>query len=129
MAVRLRRRTRRLPSPERLSHFVRSETAKRSIRTLASRRGVYTRTAGKVATMASTGREILGEHYDDEHLTYEEISGLGLNVVTEDGETVPTDELRGKIFRIADKDEASGYVVSPTESTGTATVLCYLQAS
>ncbi|CAA9443610.1 MAG: hypothetical protein AVDCRST_MAG78-2666 [uncultured Rubrobacteraceae bacterium] len=79
--------------------------------------------------MASTGRNLLGEHYDDEHLTYEEISGLGLNVVTEDGETVPTDELRGKIFRIADKDEASGYVVSPTESTGTATVLCYLQAS
>jgi hypothetical protein len=79
--------------------------------------------------MASTGRELLGEHYDDEHLTYEEMQGLGLKVVTEDGETVPFDELRGKIFRIVDKDDASGYVVSPTESTGTATVLCYLQAS
>ena len=54
---------------------------------------------------------------------------LGLGVVAEKGESVPTDELRGKIFRIADKDEASGYVVSPMESTGTATVLCYLQAS
>ncbi len=79
--------------------------------------------------MASTGKELLGEHYDDEHLTYEEIRGLGLKVVTEKGETVPADELRGKIFRITDKDDASGYVVSPTESTGTATVLCYLQAS
>ena len=79
--------------------------------------------------MASTGKELLGEHYDDEHLTYEEIRGLGLKVVTEKGETVPADELRGKIFRITDKDDASGYVVSPTESTGTATVICYLQAS
>ena len=83
----------------------------------------------KVAKMASTGREILGEHYDDEHLTYEEMQGLGLKVVTEAGETVPSDELRGKIFRIVDKDDASGYVVSPMESTGTATVLCYLQVS
>lgn len=79
--------------------------------------------------MASTGRELLGEHYDDEHLTYEEISGLGLKVVTEDGETIPTEDIRGKIFRIVDRDDASGYVVSPTESTGTSTVLCYLQAS
>jgi hypothetical protein len=79
--------------------------------------------------MMSTGRELLGEHYEDEHLTYEEIQRLDLKVVTEKGETVPTDELQGKIFRIADKDEASGYVVSPTESTGTATVLCFLQAS
>ncbi len=79
--------------------------------------------------MASTGRELLGEHYDDEHLSYEEIRGLGLKVVTEDGEAIPTDDLQGKIFRIADKDDASGYVVSPTESTGTATILCYLQAS
>ncbi len=79
--------------------------------------------------MASHGRELLGEHYNDEHLTYEEITELGLRVVTKKGETIPTEELQGKIFRIADRDDASGYVVSPTESTGTATVLCYLQAS
>jgi len=79
--------------------------------------------------MASTGREILGEHYNNEHLTYEEVRGLGLKVVTEEGETVSADELQGKVFRIADKDDASGYVVSPMETTGTATVLCYLQAS
>jgi len=77
--------------------------------------------------MASTGRELLKDHYD-EHLTYEEIRELGLKVVTEEGETIPTEELRGKIFRIEDKNDASGYVVSPTESTGTRTVLCYLQA-
>ena len=79
--------------------------------------------------MASHGKELLGEYYDDDHLTYEEIRELGLNVVTEKGETVPTEELRGKIFRIADRDDASGYVVSNMESTGTRTVICYLQAS
>ncbi len=79
--------------------------------------------------MASIGREVLGDHYNDEYLTYEEMRGRGLKVVTEKGEVVPTDELQGKIFRIADKDDASGYVVSPMETTGTATVLCYLQAS
>ncbi len=78
--------------------------------------------------MASHGREVLGEHYHDDQLSYEEITGLGLQVVTEKGETVPTEELRGKIFRIQDRDDASGYVVSPTEDTGTRTVLCYLQA-
>ena len=79
--------------------------------------------------MASHGRELLGEHYNDEHLTYEEITKLGLKVVTEKGEAIPIEELQGKIFRIADRNDASGYVVSPTESTATATVLCYLQAS
>ena len=77
--------------------------------------------------MASHGRELLGEHYDDEHLTYEEIEELGLKVVTEKGEAVPNEDLRGKIFRIADRDDASGYVVSPMETTGTRRNLCYLQ--
>ena len=36
--------------------------------------------------MASAGRELLGDHYTDEHLTYEEIEELGVKVVTEDGE-------------------------------------------
>src|ERR687885_789374 len=91
----------------------------------ATRDAVHARAARKVTRMASTGRELLGEHYDDEHLTYEEIQGLGLRVITQHGEAVPNEELRGKIFRIVDKDNASGYVVSPTESTGTATILCY----
>lgn len=79
--------------------------------------------------MASTGRELLKDHYDDEHLSYEEIRELGLRLVTEGGEAIPNEELQGKIFRIEDRDDASGYVVSPTETTGTRTVLCYLQAS
>ena len=79
--------------------------------------------------MASTGRELLKNHYDDEHLSYEEIRELGLRLVTEGGEAIPNEELQGKIFRIEDRDDASGYVVSPTETTGTRTVLCYLQAS
>jgi hypothetical protein len=78
--------------------------------------------------MASTGKELLGEHYEKEHLTHEELEGLGIRVVTENGEVVPAGELRGKIFRIEDRDEPSGYLVRSMESTGTATTLCYLQA-
>ncbi len=59
----------------------------------------------------------------------EQIEKLGLRVITEEGETVPVEELQGKVFRIQDRDDASGYVVSPTETTGTAIVLRYLQAS
>lgn len=79
--------------------------------------------------MASYGREILGEYYENEHLTHKQIEDLGLRVVTEAGETVPGEQLQGKVFRIQDRDDASGYVVSPMETTGTATILCYLQAS
>jgi hypothetical protein len=79
--------------------------------------------------VASTGKELLGEHYGQDHLTYEEIEGLGLKVVTEDGQTLDSEDLRGRIFRIVERDEPSGYVVRSMESTGTSTVLCYLQAA
>lgn len=79
--------------------------------------------------MASNGRELLGEHYGKEHLSYVEIEDLDLTVVTENGDTVPPEELRGKIFRIVDRDEPSGYVVRNMETTGEGTTLCYLQAS
>ena len=79
--------------------------------------------------MASNGRAILGELYERDHLTFEELERLDLSVVTEDGETVPTEELRGKIFRLVDRDEPSGYVVRNMEISGEATSLCHLQAS
>lgn len=79
--------------------------------------------------MASHGREILGEYYENEHLTHEQVEELGLRVVTEEGETVPGEQLQGKVFRIQDRDDASGYVVSSMETMGTTTVLCYLQAA
>ena len=78
--------------------------------------------------MASNGKELLGEHYGRDHLTYEEIGDLGLAVLTENGETISSEELRGKIFRIVDRDEPSGYVVKNMETTGEGTTLCYLQA-
>ena len=62
-------------------------------------------------------------------MTYEEIEDLDLRVVTENGETVSAEQLRGKIFRIVDRDEPSGYVVRNMETTGKGTTLCYLQAS
>lgn len=79
--------------------------------------------------MASNGRQLLEERYERDHLTYEEIADLDLRVVTENGETVSAEELRGKIFRIVDRDEPSGYVVRNMETTGEGTTLCYLQAS
>jgi ribosomal protein S24E len=79
--------------------------------------------------MVSNGRELLGKHYERDHLTYEEIEDLEVTVVTENGETISPEELRGKIFRIVDRDEPSGYVVRNMETTGEGTTLCYLQAS
>ena len=79
--------------------------------------------------MASTGREILGEHYGADHITHEQIEELGLRVVTEDGETMDAEEVRGKIFRIIDPDEPSGYVVKSMETTGGSTTLSYLQSA
>ena len=79
--------------------------------------------------MLSNGKELLGELYGRDHLTYEEIEDLELTVVTENGETVSSEELRGMIFRIVDRDEPSGYVVRKMETTGEGTTLCYLQAS
>ena len=77
----------------------------------------------------SHGEELLGERYGRDHLTNEEIEALDLRVVTEKGEAVSSEELRGKIFRIVDRDEPSGYVVRNMETTGKGTTLCYLQAS
>jgi hypothetical protein len=68
--------------------------------------------------VASNGKELLGERYDRDHLTNEEIEDVELTVVTEKGETVSPEELRGKIFRIADRNEPSGYVVRNMETTG-----------
>ena len=79
--------------------------------------------------MLSNGKELLGELYGRDHLTYEEIEDLNLTVVTEKGEIVSAEELRGKIFRIEDPDEPSGYVVRNMETTGEGTTLCYLQAA
>jgi hypothetical protein len=79
--------------------------------------------------VSSNGKELLGERYERDHLTNEEIEGLDLRVVTENGETVSPEELRGKIFRIVDRDEPSGYVVRNMETTGEGTTLCYLQTS
>ena len=79
--------------------------------------------------MASTGKELLGEHYGRDHLTYEEIEESNLEAVTGDGRTLARKDLRGRIFCIADRDEPSGYVVKSMESTGIGAVLCYLRAA
>lgn len=77
--------------------------------------------------MAGEGRELLGKYYDNDHLTIAEIEELGLHVVTEKGETVEPDDMRDKVFRFADRDEPSGYVVRGTEDESAARSLSYLQ--
>ena len=77
--------------------------------------------------MASHGRELLGEHYGEDYLTYEQVEALGLKAVTEGGEEVPREEFRGKVFRLENPDDASGYVVREMEATGQPATLCYLQ--
>jgi hypothetical protein len=55
--------------------------------------------------MLSNGKELLGELYGRDHLTYEEIEDLELTVVTENGETVSPEELRGKSKEHGDHGE------------------------
>jgi hypothetical protein len=77
--------------------------------------------------MAGEGQRLLGEYYDNDHLTHGEIDDLGLKVVTEKGEEIEPDEIQGKVFRIADRDEPSGYVVRSMEDEEAASDLSYLQ--
>lgn len=77
--------------------------------------------------MATQGRELLGEYYDRDHLTYDEVRELGLRAVTEDGDPVSQEEFQGKVFRFANRDDASGYVVRSMEETGAGSTLAYLQ--
>jgi hypothetical protein len=77
--------------------------------------------------MAGEGQRLLNGYYDNDHLTHAEIDELGLKVVTEKGEEIEPDALRDKIFRIADRDEPSGYVVRSMEDEEAASNLSYLQ--
>ena len=77
--------------------------------------------------MATHGRELLGEHYDEDHPTYEQIEALASEGRARKCRGGSAEELQGKVLRIVNRDDTSGYVVKNMESTGTATVLCYLQ--
>lgn len=77
--------------------------------------------------MAGEGQRLLGEYYDNDHLTHGEIGKLGLKVATEKGEEIEPDEMRDKVFRFADRDEPSGYVVRNMEDAEAASNLSYLQ--
>jgi hypothetical protein len=75
------------------------------------------------------GKDLLGKRYGRDHPTNEKTETLDPRVVTEEGETVSPEELRGRIFRIVDRDEPSGYVARNMETMGEGTTLCHLQAS
>lgn len=77
--------------------------------------------------MAGEGQRLLGDYYDRDYLTQAEIEELGLKVVTQEGEELELDEMEDKVFRFADRDEPSGYVVRSTEDETAAHNLSYLQ--
>lgn len=77
--------------------------------------------------MAGEGQRLLGEHYEKDHLTQAEIEELNLKVVTEKGEQIQPEDLQDRVFRFADRDEPSGYVVRDMEGEEAATELSYLQ--
>ena len=77
--------------------------------------------------MAGEGQRLLDGYYDNDHLTHAEIAELGLKVVTEKGEEIEPGAMQGRIFRIADRDEPSGYVVRSMEDEDAASELSYLQ--
>ena len=76
--------------------------------------------------MAGEGQRLLGEYYDNDHLTHAEIDELGLKVVTEKGEEVEPGEMQDRIFRIADREEPCGSVVRSMEDEDAATERSYL---
>ena len=73
--------------------------------------------------MATQGRELLGGCYDRDRLTHEGTRGIGLRAVTEDGEFVPGAECQDKVFRFANGDDASGYLLRSAEETGASPTL------
>ncbi len=76
--------------------------------------------------MAAQSKELLEEYYDRDYLTYEEVMDLGLRAVTEDGESV-LQEFRGKVFRSANRDDASGYFSRSMQEAGQGASPTYLQ--
>ena len=72
----------------------------------------YANRTSEVAMVTSHGKELLGERYGRDPLTHEEI---------------PAEQMRHRIFRFENRDDASGYVVREMEMTGSPTVLSYLK--
>lgn len=69
--------------------------------------------------MTSRGSERLGEHHAGDHLAHEQIEAPDRKAVAEGGGlAVPTEEMRSKILRLENPDDASGCVVRGLETTG-----------
>ena len=77
--------------------------------------------------MAAQGRELLGEYHDGGQLTQEQVRALGSMAVTQDGQPVSREEVRGKFFRFANRGDASGYPSWDVEETGQGAPLTFLQ--
>ena len=59
-------------------------------------------------------------------MTHEEIEALDAKAVTEEDEEIPAQQMRYGIFRFENPDDTSGYVAGKMETTGSPTVLSYL---
>jgi hypothetical protein len=69
------------------------------------------------------GKELLGERYGRDPITRNKIEALDPKAVTEE---IPAEQMRYGIFRFENPDDTSGYVAGKMETTGSPTVLSYL---
>lgn len=77
--------------------------------------------------MATQGKEFFREHYEEDRLTYEDVQDPGSRGVIVNGETVLREECQGKVFRFANRGDASGYGASSVGETGQSASSTYLQ--
>lgn len=77
--------------------------------------------------MAGEGQRLLGKYYGKDRITHGEMEELGLKVVTAEGDEVQPEDLQGRVFRVEDADEPSGYVVRSMEDETAGHTLTYLQ--
>lgn len=78
-------------------------------------------------TMATKGKEFFREHYEENRLIHEDVQDSGSRGVTEDGKSVLQEECQGKVFRFANRDDASGYGMKSVRETGQSAPPTYLQ--
>ena len=74
--------------------------------------------------MASQGRKLLGEHPDQDRLTYEEVRAPGSGGMTEGADLVSHGEFRDRVSRFAGR-AACGCLSRYMRETGRSEVLTY----
>ena len=77
--------------------------------------------------MAKQSEELLGKHHNGKLPTRGKVRKLGSEAATQNPTPVPQKEFQGEVFRFANRDDASGYLVRNMEETRGSTILTYPQ--